>query len=154
MDNKIKISININKETIEAYIKNVRIAHIDFTIDDTQINVIDLIVDNSKTLQGYGYLMINLLKGIAQFYKKPIYLISYTDKILFYKKNDFISLFDLPKVISYDFFNMNKSKHTILYGQKKINIKNINPDKDISLQISNEDMIWIPSSLNEVDIYL
>lgn len=149
MDSKIKITININKETIKAYVGKTPVAQIDFLLDETQINVADLTVVDEKQLQGYGYLMLNALKGVAQFYKKPIYLISYLDKVQFYRKNDFLSLGDYSKYCSFD-----GKVVSILVGGRTINIRNLNPDKAIENQLSSADMLWIPSSLKEMDVYL
>jgi len=154
MDNKITIKINIDKEIIGLYIGKNKIGDMEFLIDATQINLTNLTIINEKRLQGYGLLMLNALKGIAQFYKKPIYLIAYDDKIPFYKKNDFASLSELPMYTDYTFFNLKESYPILLHRGKRIYIKNINSNNKIEYQISNVDMIWIPSSLQEVDVYL
>ena len=140
MDSKTKIMIDLVNEKVTIFAGKHKVGDVDFLIDETQIIVVNLTVVDDSQSQGYGSLLLHALKGISQFYKKPIYLISYPEKIGFYEKNEFFSLTGL----SQDY----------MYEGKKINIKNLNPKKTRESQIGNVDMLWVPPMLNEVDVYL
>ena len=144
MDGKTKIEIDLNKEKIGVYVGRIKVAHMAFLIDETQVLVADLTVINEKQLQGYGCLMMNAIKGVAQFFKKPIYLIAYPEKILFYEKMGFFSMSALTQ----------DSLGEWTYKGQIVHIQNLNPEKPREKQVTMVDMLWIPSTLEEVDVYL
>jgi hypothetical protein len=141
MNEKTKLTIDLNNEIITIYNNRTRVGDLKFLIDETQIIVSDLTIVDENQLQGYGCLLLNAIKGVAQHYKKPIYLISNPDKIRFYEKMDF---FSMNILVTYSWF----------YSGVKVNIKNLNPDKPIKEQISIIDMLWIPNNIKEVEVYL
>jgi GNAT superfamily N-acetyltransferase len=141
MNQKISINIDLNNETIKIYSEIKRIGKMLFLVEDTHIHVGDITIDKKYRLQGYGRMLINTIKGIAQYFNKPIHLISYLNKIPFYEKMGFNSLTEI--------YNRN----WIINGTK-INVKNFNPDKPIINQISNCDMLWVPDNIIECDIFL
>jgi hypothetical protein len=140
MDSRIRIELNLNKETMGIFVGRVKVGSMEFLIDETQINVVDLTIVNEKQHQGYGRILLNVIKGVASFYKIPIYLIANPDKVKYYKKNEFFSLSELSK----DF----------TYQGKKINIKNLNLERPIEKELTADDMLWIPITLTEVDVYI
>lgn len=149
MNGNIEIKINMDKETIKLYINRLKVGEIEFLIDEYQINLSYINILPKYKLNGYGCLMINALKGIAQFYKKSIYVISYENKINFYEKMEFHSL-NKGQIT----FKNNINIPQLIINNYKINIFNLNFDRPLNNQISKTDMIWIPNSLNEVSLYL
>jgi hypothetical protein len=144
MDGRTKIELDLNEEEIRAYSGKVKVGHMEFLIDSTQIIIVDLTIVNDKQSQGYGCLMINTLKGVAQFFKKPIYLISYPEKVTYYEKMEFFSLSNLYQ----------DGLGEWSYKGKIVHIKNLNPEKPRFNQVGKVDMLWIPSILDEVDVFL
>ena len=144
MDRKMRIELDLNKEKIELYVGKYKVGFIEFLIDATQINVVDLTIVKDEQFQGYGRLLINVIKGVASYFKKPIYLISREEKVEFYEK--------------VGFFSMSKLYQDVLgewaYKGKVVHIKNLNPEKDRYKQVGDVDMLWIPQSLTEVDVFL
>jgi hypothetical protein len=141
MNKNTKITIDLNAEKISIYDGKINVGELGFLLDETQIIVSDITVIDEKRGQGYGCLMLHTIKGISEFFKKPIYLISNPDKIRFYEKMEFFSMDTLMTT----FF-----KHDNI----KVNIKNLNPQKPIKEQLSMVDMLWIPNNMKEVDVYL
>ena len=144
MDGKMRIEIDLNKEKMGIYIGKRKVGFMEFLIDVTQINVVDLTIVKNKQFQGYGRLLINAVKGIASYFKKPIYLIAREQKVEFYEKMGFFSMCKLSQ----------DGLGEWTYERKVVCIKNLNPEKTVKEQLALVDMLWIPQSLTEVDIYL
>jgi hypothetical protein len=140
MDEKMKISIDMNKEKITVYSGKHNVGELEFIIDETQIIIGSITIIKDKNFQGYGNLLINTIKGIAQHHNCPISVISYPNKVIFYLKMGF--------------FSMDKLIPSFIYNGIKVNIKNIDKSRPITNQIGEVDMLWIPPSLKEVDVYL
>jgi len=140
MNDKTKIMIDMNEELITIFDGKAQVGELAFLIDETQINVSDITIVDELQRQGFGCLLMNTIKGIAQFYKKPIYLISYMDKIEFYKK--------------VEFFSMSELIDSSTRKGKKVSIMNLNPQRSREIQLSKADMLWIPNNIDEVEVYL
>ena len=140
----MRIEIDLNKEKIGLYVGKHKVGFLDFLIDVTQINVVDLTIVKNEQFQGYGRLLINAVKGIASYFKKPIYLIAREEKVEFYEKVGFFSMCKLSQ----------DGLGEWTYKEKIVCIKNLNPEKPVKQQLALVDMLWIPQSLDEVDVYL
>jgi hypothetical protein len=94
-----------------------------FTISDIQIYIDYHNVEAEFQRKGYGSMMIDVIKGLAIFSKKPIILYSLENSVKYYKKMGFYSCLD----------------ETI---KNKIMFEGENPNPD------DRDMVWIPETLN------
>src|SRR3989304_7725628 len=131
MDRKMRIELDLNKEKIELYVGKYKVGFIEFLIDATQINVVDLTIVKDEQFQGYGRLLINVIKGVASYFKKPIYLISREEKVEFYEKVGFFSMSKLSQ----------DGLGEWTYKEKIVCIKNLNPEKPVKQQLALVDML-------------
>jgi len=65
-----------------------------FTITDLQIYVDSLNIDSEFQKLGYGSIVMDFLKGLSRFIKKPILLFSAGDSVGYYEKMEFRSCID------------------------------------------------------------
>lgn len=93
-----------------------------FTISEEKIYVDTLDVDEEFQRMGYGTLIIDIIKGIAELLEKPIHIYSINHSYPFYESQGFVSVFD-PEM---------RRRIIIKRGSKP----------------SGTDYIWIPESVN------
>lgn len=94
-----------------------------FTISNEKIYVDDLNVDKEYQRIGYGSIMMDVIKGISRFVKKPIHLYSIGYSSPFYTNMGFLSVLD-PQM------------------RERICIKKGSSPKE-------KDLIWIPECLKD-----
>lgn len=79
---------------VEIMQDNVRIGKVGFTISNEKIYVDDFNVDDKFQRTGYGSIMMDVIKGLSRFTKKPIHLYSVGYSLTFYTKMGFVSALD------------------------------------------------------------
>lgn len=93
-----------------------------FTVSDLEIYVDSLNMDAEYQCLGYGSMIMDVIKGLSRFLRKPIILYSVGDSLPYYEKMEFCSCLD--------------EKYS-----KKIVFNSDDPDP------SDKDLIWIPECL-------
>lgn len=121
--------------TVKVIVDGKEVASAGFCFDDTQIRV-----DTVKTKKvyrrcGYGRLLFDALKCIAQQKKMPLLLCSSNMGIPFYESIGLLHL-DNPEV------------------QKLIIFGNLRTKEDIERKIDNDDFIWLPKMKTKPILYL
>lgn len=99
-----------------------------FMFDGPFIRVTDVETRKDHQNNGFGKIMMNILKMIARQHKLPIYLWSLTESIPFYEKMGFLHLDD-PEV------------------QKRVIFANISDERHLHRCIDHDDFVYIPKSL-------
>lgn len=129
----ISVIMDIKGEEVKVMVDGQEAAKAQFKFDDTQIMVTD--VDTEEVYQkcGYGRLLFDTLKVIAEQKKKPLILSSLNDAIPFYEKIGMLHL-NNPEI------------------QRRIIFGNLKTKKDIASKIDEDDFIWLPQHLNRKPI--
>lgn len=129
---EISVIVDIKGETVTVTVDGMEAAKALFTVDGTQIMVTNVDTEEKYRKCGYGRLLIDGLKCVAQQKKMPLILWSsdYALGIKFYEKCGFFHLND-PEV------------------QKRIFFGNLDTAEDIAAKVDEDDFIWIPQSLNK-----
>ena len=137
---RITIKIDMNSEEIWLLEERKKVGFLDFLIDfgKDKIMPTTLTVKDGFKGKGYGVLLMHALMGIADCLKKPIFLISSVETIEFYKKLGFVCLRE---------FKNGK------YKDKEVIIPNLRKD-NFDKEVEKTDLIWIPSKVEKVEIYL
>jgi hypothetical protein len=104
-----------------------------FDLDQTQIRVTDVSTEETYQKCGYGRLLFDALKCIAQQKKMPLLLWSSSEGIPFYEKLGLLHL-DNPEV------------------QEKVIFGNLKTNEEISSKIDEDDFVWIPNHLSRKPI--
>jgi hypothetical protein len=129
---QIIVTIDMEQEEVKVMVDGQDASTAQFTIDGSQIMVTS--VDTEKVYRkcGYGRLLFDGLKCVANQKKMPLILWSsdYALGIKFYEKIGFLHL-NNPEV------------------QKRIFFGNLETAEDIAAKIDEDDFIWIPQSLNK-----
>jgi hypothetical protein len=79
---------------VEIMQDNVKVGKVGFTISNEKIYVDDFNVDDKFQRTGYGSIMMDVIKGLSRFTKKPIHLYSIGYSLTFYAKMGFVSVLD------------------------------------------------------------
>ncbi len=73
---------------------DVEAGKVGFTISNEKIYVDDFNVEAEFQKTGYGSIMMDVIKGLARFLRKPVHLYSSSDSPPFYRKMGFVSILD------------------------------------------------------------
>jgi len=129
----ISVIVDIKGEEVKVIVDDKEAAKAQFKFDGTQIMVTDVETEEVYQKCGYGRLLFDILKVIAEQKKKPFILWSLDDAISFYEKIGMLHLND-PEV------------------QKRVIFGNLRTKEDIASKVGDSDFIWIPSHLNRKPI--
>jgi len=137
---KLTIKIDMNSKEIWLLEGRKKVGFLDFIIDigRDKIMLTTLGIRNGFREKGYGTLLIHALMGIADYLHKPIFVISNVDTIDFYTELGFVCL--------------RKFKDGKYEGNEVI-ITNVRKD-DFLNKVEKTDLIWIPSKVKKVEIYI
>ena len=129
----ISVIVDIKGEEVKVIVDEKEAAKAQFKFDGTQIMVTDVETKEVYQKCGYGRLLFDALKIIAEQKKKPLILWSLDNAIPFYEKIGMLHL-NNPEV------------------QKRIIFGNLRTKEDVSSKVDEDDFIWIPSHLNRKPI--
>lgn len=129
---QIVVSVDLKREEVVVLVDGKEAAKALFTIDGTQIMVTNVDTEEKYRKCGYGRLLLDGLKCVAQQKKKPLILWSsdYALGIKFYEKLGFLHLNDEQI-------------------QKRVFFGNLKTKEDIASKVDEDDFIWIPQSLGK-----
>lgn len=121
--------------TVKVIVDGQEAATADFMFDETQIRVTSVDTEEAYRKCGYGRLLFDALKCIANQKKMPLLLwaSTYALEIKFYEKLGFLHL-NNPEV------------------QDKVIFGNLNTNEEITEKIDEDDFVWIPQTLNRKPI--
>lgn len=125
----MSIITDMKEGTVTVMVDGQEAATASFMFDQTQIRVTDVSTEEVYQKCGYGRLLFDALKCIAQQKKIPLLLWSSSEGIPFYEKLGLLHL-NNPEV------------------QKKVIFGNLKTKKDIAEKIDEDDFVWLPQHLN------
>lgn len=130
----------MNAEEIKLFEGRKKVGILNFIIDigKDKIMLTTLGIQEEFRSKGYGTMLMYALMGVADALHVPIFLISDVDTIDFYTKLGFICLRK---------FKDGK------YEGKKVTIMNLRKC-DFLDKVEKTDLIWIPSKLEKVEIFI
>ena len=145
---KITIKIDMHSKEIRLLEGRKRVGFLDFMVENDKIMPTSMGVREGFQRKGYGTLLVRVLMGIADYFYKPIFLISNVGIIDFYKRLGFVCLREFKSEEGIDMTYTTPRK----YKGKEIIIKNL-ADRFYT-GIEEVDLIWIPSKLERIEIYI
>ena len=137
---KVTIKIDMNSEEMRLFEGRKKVGILNYVMDIGKDKIILTTLEIRKEFQGKGYgtLLVHALMGVADALHTPIYAISDVSTIAFYEKLGFICL--------------RKFKNGE-YKEKEVIIMNLRTC-DFLDEVEKIDLIWIPSKLEKVKIYI
>jgi hypothetical protein len=123
----VSIIVDMKAEEVKVMVDEVEAAKALFTFDGTQILVSNVNTEGVYQKCGYGRLLFDALKCIAQQKRLPLVLDSLDDAVPFYEKIGMLHL-NNPEV-----------QKLVIFGNVK--------KKDYAEEIDNDDFVWIPKRL-------
>lgn len=137
---KVTVKIDMNSEEIRLFEGRKKVGILNYVMDIGNDKIILTTLEIKKGFQGKGYgtLLMHTLMGVANALHTPIYAISNVSTITFYERLGFICLRK---------FKDGK------YEGKEVTIMNLRT-WDFLDKVEKVDLIWIPSKLEKVEIYI
>jgi len=133
MGRRFKKSLVIQTDMKEGNVKifvdgkKIEVASADFCFDDTQIRITNVATSDAYKKTGYGRLLFDVLKCLAQQHQKPLIFWALEGAIPFYEKIGMLHL-DNPAV-----------QLMLIFG-------NVTAETLLS-KVDNDDFVWIPKGL-------
>jgi GNAT superfamily N-acetyltransferase len=128
----VSLIVDLKDEVVKVFVDEVEVSKAEFKFDNTQIMVTDVSTEEKYQKCGYGRLLFDGLKLIAEQKKKPLILWALDTAIPFYEAIGLLHL-DNPAT------------------QKRVIFGNIKKSK-LSEKIDDDDFVWIPKSLKRKPI--
>lgn len=137
---KVAIKIDMNSEEMRLFEGRKKVGTLDFVIDIGKDKIMLTVLEVKEGFRGngYGILLMHALMGVANALHVPIFLISDVGTIDFYTKLGFICL---------------RRFKNGEYEGKKVTIANVRTC-DFLDKVEKTDLIWIPSKLEKVTIFI
>lgn len=113
-----------------------------FFKDGEQLRITNFFIKKGHRRKGYGTVLMDAMKGVARAMNLPIIVTSEStpEAITFYES---VGLKHVTDFLAF------RTQYNVT-----VDIKNWNPQSEFSKQVGEEDFLWVPSSLKEVEIYL
>jgi GNAT superfamily N-acetyltransferase len=127
--NGLVIQTDLKEGNVKIFVdgRDDEVASADFCFDNTQIRVTDVSTSDAYKKTGYGRLLFDVLKCLAQQHKKPLILWALPDAIPFYEKIGMLHL-DNPAV-----------QNMLVFG-------NVTAET-LKDKVDEDDFVWIPKGL-------
>jgi len=145
---KTTIKIDMRSKEIEIFMGRKKVGVLEFIIENDKIMSTSIEIQEDFQRRGLGTLLVRALMGIADYFYKPIFLISNSNTTDFYKRLGFVCLREFKPEEGINVKYMTPRK----YKGKEVVIKNL-ADRFYT-GIEEVDLIWIPSKLERVEIYI
>ena len=140
---KVTIKIDMDSEELWLLEGRKKVGNLTFMLDFGEDKILSttLAIKEGFRRKGYGTLLMRALMGIADFLQKPIFVISEVDTIDFYKRLGFVCL--------RKFKNGSYKGKEVMIG----NLREKRPSNFLKA-VEETDLIYIPSKVEKVEIYI